>query len=66
MYARAGATPPVSVMLRMNSGNPSGTSENCGAPTRLITPPSRTTPIAISIADLRPTASSTAWVPSPS
>jgi hypothetical protein len=31
MYALAGATPPVSVMLRMNSRNPSGTSENWGA-----------------------------------
>src|SRR5260370_4516541 len=49
----------------MNSPKVMGTSSYWGAPTRLTVPPSRTTPNDVSIASLRPTHSSTAWVPSP-
>src|SRR5688500_256854 len=50
MYARAGATPPVRVTLRMKTPKSIGTSAYCGAPTRLTVPPSRATPNAVSSA----------------
>src|SRR5205814_515768 len=60
-----GGHPPVIVMLRRNTPKSAGTSGYCGRPTRLTTPPSRTTLRAVSMAGLRPTHSRTVWVPSP-
>ena len=61
MYARAGATAPVRVMLRMNDLKPKSTSSNWGEPTLLMTPPSCTTANAVSIAGKSPTASRTTF-----
>ena len=49
MYARTGAGPPVRVMLGPKRlPKPTGASSYCGTPTRLMTPPGRTTPTACS------------------
>ena len=51
MYARTGAGPPVRVMLPPKRlPKPTGASSYWGTPTRLMTPPGRTTPTACSYA----------------
>src|SRR6266540_3956043 len=52
-------------MLRRSVSNPIGTAVYCDTPSLLTTPPSRTTPSAVSSDCSVPTHSTTAWVPSP-
>jgi hypothetical protein len=52
-------------MLRITVSKSIGTSAYWAAPTRPMTPPSRTAPMDISIASRVPTHSSTVRVPSP-